>query len=62
MINEPKLGEELVCPVCGEIFEVTTDTKYIITGEYTCDWKCFFNEVNRRTKEKNKTIKNHKTK
>jgi hypothetical protein len=42
----------LTCPVCGEEFEVTDDTKYIIAGGYTCSWKCFLNEMYRR-KEKN---------
>lgn len=42
----------LTCSVCGEEFEVTDDTKYIIAGGYTCSWKCFLNEMYRR-KEKN---------
>ena len=47
-----KIGDELICPVCGAIFEVTGDTKYIIAGGYTCSWKCFLAEAKRRSKKK----------
>ena len=47
------LGEEIICPVCGTIFEVTEDTKYFISGDYTCNWNCFLDEAKRRdAKEK----------
>lgn len=45
-------GEEIICPVCGTIFEVTEDTKYFISGDYVCDWKCFLNESKRRDAKK----------
>lgn len=44
--------EKLICTVCGEEFEPDDDTKYIIAGGYTCDWKCFLNEAKRRDAEK----------
>ena len=43
----------LICTVCGNEFEITDDTKYIIAGGYTCSWKCFLNEMHKRNKEKN---------
>ena len=43
MINTPQLGEELKCPVCGKLFKVHDDAKYIINGGYTCGWQCFLN-------------------
>ena len=48
MIQQVKLGEELFCPVCGQLFKATEYTKYIIKGEYTCSWECFFNETQSR--------------
>ena len=45
-------SEKLICPVCGKEFKATPDTCYIISGRYTCSWKCFLNEVKRREKEK----------
>ena len=58
MVLEAKLGEELICPVCGAIFEATDDTRYIIKGDYTCSWKCFLAESWKRAemkRDKNKT-------
>lgn len=54
--------EKLICTVCGKEFEPDDDTKYIIAGGYTCNWKCFLNEVKRRDaeKEKGKDKKNKK--
>lgn len=45
-------NEKLICPVCGKEFKPTADTCYIISGGYTCSWKCFLNEVKRREREK----------
>lgn len=47
-----KIGDELICSVCGEIFKATNDTKYIINGGYTCSWKCFLEEAKRRHKNR----------
>lgn len=52
MDNIVKLGDELICPVCGAVFKVTGDTKYIIAGGYTCSWKCFLKEAKIRAKKK----------
>lgn len=49
-IPEIKIGDELVCTVCGEKFKVTEDTKYIIRDGYTCSWKCFLAAVRNNTK------------
>lgn len=60
MIPDVKIGEELICPVCGKIFKATEKTKYIIKGGYTCSWKCFFVEATKRCEaklERNKKIK-----
>lgn len=48
----------LTCPICGKEFEPNDDTKYIISGGYTCSWKCFWKEVKRREKEE--SIENNK--
>jgi uncharacterized C2H2 Zn-finger protein len=48
MIQKVRLGEELLCPICGKLFKVTDNTKYIMNGEYTCSWKCFYNEARNR--------------
>ena len=45
-------NEKLTCPVCGKEFTPSSDTCYIISGGYTCSWKCFLDEVKRRGKEK----------
>lgn len=39
---------KLICSVCGKEFEANDDTRYIISGGYTCSWKCFLNESKRR--------------
>lgn len=52
-----ELKELLICPICGKEFEYTGDTKYIISGGYTCSWKCFFNEAKRRDDEREKSSK-----
>lgn len=48
----------LICPVCGKEFKKNNDTKYIISGGYTCSWKCFSKEAKRRTNEQKEYIKN----
>lgn len=58
MTPDVKLGEELICPVCGQIFKTTDDTRYIIKGDYTCSRQCFLTESWKRAdikKDKNKT-------
>ena len=42
----------LTCSVCNKEFKPNDDTKYIISGGYTCSWKCFLNEAKRRDAEK----------
>lgn len=56
----PQIGESLVCPVCNQRFKATEDTRYLINGNYTCNWKCFFNYYNEHEKvneEKKRKIK-----
>ena len=48
------IGEKLNCPICGKQFIASDDTKYIIGNAFTCDWKCFLNEVKRMSLEKKK--------
>ena len=48
----------LTCPVCQKEFKPTDDTKYIVTGGYTCSWKCFLIEVKKQ--EENKQSKKNK--
>lgn len=43
--SDAKIGDTLVCSVCGKEFKVSDDTKYICKGGYTCTWKCFLNHV-----------------
>jgi len=54
MIPDIKVGDSLVCPICGKEFKATEDTKYIIGNEYTCCWKCFLTKAlePRETKKK----------
>lgn len=54
MIPDVKLGDKLVCPICGKEFKATEDTKYIAGGGYTCSWKCFLNRVKETQVEKKK--------
>ena len=49
MINEKG---NLICPVCEKEFKPTADTKYIVSGGYTCSWKCFLKEVKQYEKDK----------
>jgi hypothetical protein len=51
----------LICPVCGNGFEANEDTRYIIAGGYTCDWKCFLKELRNITERKrSENISKHK--
>ena len=50
MIQDVKVGDKLVCPVCGKEFVATEDTVYIIRGGYTCSWKCFLEVARNNTK------------
>ena len=43
---------KLTCSVCGKEFQPNDDTKYIINGGYTCNWKCFLDEAKRKDEEK----------
>ena len=47
-----KIGDQLSCPVCQKSFVSTEDTKYIISGGYTCSWKCFLKRCKEREQEK----------
>lgn len=42
----------MICPICGKEFEKSEETCYILDGEYTCSWKCFYDAVSRLEKEK----------
>lgn len=42
------------CPICKKEFEADDNTRFIISGGYTCSWKCFSNEVKKRGDMKNK--------
>ena len=46
------IGETLVCPVCGESFVVTEDTKYFTAGGFTCTWKCFLVDIKAKSSKK----------
>ena len=49
-----------ICSVCGKEFKADGNTRYIISGGYTCGLKCFLNETKRREamkKIRNKHIK-----
>ena len=48
------IGEILICPVCGKSFKVSEDTKYIIAGGFTCDWKCFMVKAREPKQDKKK--------
>ena len=50
------------CPVCNKEFEANDDTRYIISGGYTCSWKCFLKEAKEREIEKKKEGKDKKIK
>ena len=52
-----KIGDVVVCPVCGKTFKVSVDSCCFISGEYTCDWDCFLKEVKRRDAEKKSKCK-----
>lgn len=41
----PKVGIKMWCPVCGEYFKATDDTRYIRWGHYVCNWKCFLTKT-----------------
>lgn len=57
MITNVKIGEELICPVCGKTFKANEDTLYFIASGYTCNWQCFLQESKRRSAEKKTKIK-----
>ena len=52
MVTISKIGDKVICPVCSKTFKVTADTCSFISGEYTCSWNCFLDEVKRREVEK----------
>lgn len=54
MVPDVKLGEKLICSMCGKEFKVTEDTKYIAKGGYVCNWRCFLVSVKEVGLEKNK--------
>ena len=56
-MNPSKIGDMVVCPVCGKNFKITVDTCYFISGDYTCGWDCFLDEVKRRDTEKKSKCK-----
>lgn len=43
-LERPKVGEELICPVCGKKFKATENTVFIMHNAYTCSWDCFKKE------------------
>ena len=43
-LERPKVGEKLVCPVCGKEFKATENTVFVIHNAYTCSWACFKKE------------------
>ena len=59
-LDSSNSSQTLICSVCGKEFEPNDDTKYIISGGYTCNWKCFLNESKRRDSEKKEKNKKNK--
>lgn len=51
-IEDVIIGEKLICPVCNKTFVVSEDTKYIVVGGYTCEWKCFLAKVREPKQDK----------
>lgn len=47
----------LICSVCGKEFKADDTTRFIIAGGYTCNLKCFLDEVKRREAIKAKEVK-----
>jgi hypothetical protein len=46
------VGDELVCPVCGEKFIADENTSYAIPSGFVCSLYCFFDRVNKVEKER----------
>jgi len=44
--KEYKIGDHLICPVCGKEFIANTETQFIARGDFTCSKECFFCAVN----------------
>lgn len=53
MIPTIKLGDKLLCPICGKEFTVTENTKYIFNKQYACEWPCFLEKVKKCDEERN---------
>ena len=52
----------LTCSVCSKEFKADDNTRFIISGGYTCSLKCFLSEVKRRESMKEKENKKTKNK
>lgn len=51
-IPDHKIGDKVICPVCKKQYTFSEENYCIISGEYTCDWKCFTGQVKKVMKEK----------
>ena len=51
-IPQVKIGEELICPICGKIFTADENTCFFAKGEWNCSWECFRSYVKEREKFK----------
>ena len=47
-----KIGEELICPICGKIFTADENTCFFAKGDWNCSWECFRSYVKEREKFK----------
>ena len=41
MFPSDKIGDRVVCPICGQPYTLTEHHKFIRDGGYTCSWDCF---------------------
>lgn len=47
MIPNRKIGDIVVCPICGRQYRLTENHKFLRGNDFVCSWDCFMGKPNK---------------
>lgn len=47
MIPNRKIGDIVVCPICGRQYRLTENHKFLRENDFVCSWDCFMGRTNK---------------
>lgn len=47
MIPNRKIGDIVICPMCGKQYRLTENHKFLRENDFVCSWDCFMGKANK---------------